>query len=78
LVIDYLRNDRAQFNIEDNVQRDLFKLELKHWKLDRPENSILQVLQHMLNSEPQNASHAAIQKWKELEPLNLEKLLDDN
>ena len=32
----------------------------------------------MLNSEPQNASAAAIQKWKELEPLNLERLLDDN
>jgi len=43
-VIDYLRNDRTQFNIEDKVTKDLFKLELKHWKLDRPENSILQVL----------------------------------
>ena len=55
----------------------MFRLELKHWRLDRPEHAILQVLQHMLNSEPQNASTAAIQKWKELEPLNLEKLLDD-
>ena len=32
----------------------------------------------MLNGEPLNASQAAIKKWKELEPLNLEKLLDDN
>lgn len=77
-VIDYLRNDRASFNIEDKAIADLFKLELKHWKLDRPEQGILQVLQHMLNGEPLNASSAAIKKWKELEPLNLEKLLDDN
>ena len=37
MVLDYLRNDRAPFSIEDQTISDLFKYELEYWKLNIPD-----------------------------------------
>ena len=33
-VLDYLRNDCKPINFDDKATKQLFNLELKHWKLD--------------------------------------------
>ena len=37
MVLDYLRNERAAFKIEDQTIKDLFNYELEHWKLNIPD-----------------------------------------
>ena len=76
MVLDYLRNDRASFTIEDKTTEDLFKFELEYWKLNVPDT--LKKLQKIMETEPQSIHENALNKWKELGPLNLSALIADS
>ena len=77
MVLDYLRNDRVQFEIEDKTIADLFKFELKHWRIDTTKDA-RKILQEMLSTPPQHVPEKVLDKWKELGPLNLDQLTKDN
>lgn len=77
-MIDYLRNNRANFEISDTATRDLFKHELKHWKINDPPDDVKKKLQELFDSEPSKANNITGGKWKKLGHLNLEKLIEEN
>ena len=75
--MDYLRNERKEFEIEDKTTKGLFELELKHWKLD-PESEVIRKLQQIMESEPNHTTERTLGIWKQIGPLNLEKLVREN
>ena len=78
-VLDYLRNDLTPLYFEDKTVKHLFDLELKHWKLSPEEGSanLKKKIQDIFNSEPQRRLDKTSDKWKELEPLNLDKIIEE-
>ena len=75
MLLNYLRTNGLNFNIEDSTTSDLFKYELKHWKLNASKTEL--ALQQIMNSEPQNVQKHTLDKWKDLGYFNIDKLLED-
>ena len=76
-VLDYLRNDQTPLNFQDPTMKELFDLELKHWKLMNPaeQKKYKAKLQEIFSTQPQTYLATNVEKWKELGPLNLELIV---
>ena len=57
--------------------KDLFELEIKNWKLDFQSSETFHKLNEILSSEPEKANENTLKIWKDLKPLNLDRLIEE-